>query len=535
MFDNETFRFGSARFAEAGDIAAIGMFEQRPHSVLLGFHGGKPLYYSAKGGLVLIAGARGGKLRDVLGYNVCSGICQSTMLILDPKGELAMISQNPTPDRKHCIYWNPCGLHEGALPQHRLNPVDYIRMDNPTLVSDVKVFCENVAPLSGSANGEYFELRAREIIEAIALTLTERGGVLTLPDLYRTLNLIPAGGEAWLHFAFDMNRSRFPLAVRVEAEIAKAHSDSRGSLKDIMGEVLKSFACLSDPVLMASVSPPYDFSLAQLCASDQAYQFYMMPAPEYLGAWSSIIKTIFVGAMIYKSRAPQAPQQTWVIDECAALGKFPLITQLYSYGAGMGIRPWTVYQSTYQMRVLGPDAENIILSSAALKSYFAVRDIQTATAVCRMIGSETLLYRDERLQAQAQLAKHKAMQSFMMGDGDLFQKGVEYAHYKQAADMPSLKERALRTPDEVLNMPSDKQFIFTDGLPGPIYADRKPYYEQAFMAGRFHPNPFYPPLDRVRIKTRFGHAWKRVVTAPVPPEYANYPQYRNHPYSYVEK
>lgn len=85
-----------------------------------------------------------------------------------------------------------------------------------------------------------------------------------------------------------------------------------------------------------------------------------------------------------------------------------------------------------------------------------------------------------------------------------------------------------------IDTPSDKQYIFTDGVP-PIYADRKPYYEQAFMAGRYHPNPYHPPLDRVQVKTRFGHAWRRVVTVPVPPAYAHYPQYRNGIYSYVEK
>ena len=45
-------------------------------------------------------------------------------------------------------------------------------------------------------------------------------------------------------------------------------------------------------------------------------------------------------------------------------------------------------------------------------------------------------------------------------------------------------------PDEILNMPADKQFIFTDGVP-PIYADRKAYYQQDFMRGKFSQNPYH--------------------------------------------
>src|SRR3546814_16392738 len=109
------------------------------------------------------------------------------MVILDMKGELAAISQDQTPDRKHCIYWNPVVLC--GLPQNSINPVDYVRIDSPTLVSDVKVFCENMIVASSSATAIYFEQRGREMLEALILVIVERDGVLTLPALYEAINL----------------------------------------------------------------------------------------------------------------------------------------------------------------------------------------------------------------------------------------------------------------------------------------------------------------------------------------------------------
>ena len=520
--DNVTYPHGSAAFASDREISRSGMLTQRPNSLLVGFHGKKPLFYSGMGGLLLTAGARGGKLKDVLAFNVCSGIYAHSMLILDMKGELAAISRDQTPDRKFCIYLNPSSLHR--LPQNRLNPVDYIQLSSPSLVSDVKVFAENIITASGSPQGQFFEGRAREFLEAIILTLVRLNSVLTLPDLYRTVNLIPGGGEAWLDFAFEMSEAGFAVSKRIEEEIAASRDDSSGGFRGILGELFKAVSCLSDPVLMDSVSPPYDFSMARLCDSDQAYQFYLMPPAEFVQAWAPVIKAIFVSGMIYKSRAPAAPQQTWIMDECAQLGSFPLAVKLFTYGAGIGIRPWAVFQSAKQMRALGPDAEVIITSSAALRSYFAVRDLETASILSKMLGNETLAFHDEFRRSQDRHARQQAVQNLLRGE-DPFQAGMNLAYHSYSGRVSPQMQRPLRTPDEILNTPSDKQYIFTDDLPHPLYADRKAYFEQGFMARRYHPNPYHPPQGKVRVKTWMGRRWRQVVTEPVPSRFAHYPQY----------
>ena len=186
--DREWHRHGSARFAERADLLRAGMLTQTPTSLFLGFCEERSIWYDGDGGLLMVAGARSGKLRDILAYNLFSGICSlETILLLDPKGELAAISQNQTPDGKHCRYWNPLALH--GLPQDRVNPVGHLKWSSPTLFSDMKVFQEQFLPQSGSANGVYFELNARRWGEAIGLALAKRNGVLTLPDYFRGISL----------------------------------------------------------------------------------------------------------------------------------------------------------------------------------------------------------------------------------------------------------------------------------------------------------------------------------------------------------
>lgn len=185
---------GSARFAAAAEVARAGLFRHSPDAAFLGFLGTRPLWYDGAGGMLLVAGARSGKLRDVLGYNLCTGILTGPVLVLDPKGELAAISQDQRADHKHSLHWNPAGLH--GLPQARINPVDYLRAQSPTLVADAKLFCETMLPGSGAVQSVFFEARAREYLEAIIVTLADLDGVLTLPRLHEVLGWLAAGGDA---------------------------------------------------------------------------------------------------------------------------------------------------------------------------------------------------------------------------------------------------------------------------------------------------------------------------------------------------
>ncbi|SFJ14803.1 type IV secretory system conjugative DNA transfer family protein [Albimonas pacifica] len=529
--DREWHRHGSARFAERADLLRAGMLTQTPTSLFPGFCGGRPIWCDGDGGLLMVAGARSGKLRDILAYNLFSGICSlETILLLDPKGELAAISQNQTPDGKHCRYWNPLALH--GLPQDRVNPVGHLKWSSPTLFSDMKVFQEQFLPRSGSANGVYFELNARRWGEAIGLALVKRNGVLTLPDYFRAISSIPEGGRDWLDLAWEMHASGIDACRSVEAEIHAGREDSSGGFRGILGELQKSVACLSDPVLRDSVSPPFDFDLADLCRSAPAMQVYLMAPPEMISPWAPVIKAIFTTAMVLKSRAPQALRQTWILDECAQLKGFDLVPKLFAYGAGIGVRPWAVFQTEQQMNALGKDARSIICSSASVQSWFGLRDLESAKRVSEMMGAETLDYDDPLAQGRAGVEARRLLGDVLSG-GDAFRAAPRLAQQMHAAVHRAVQRRSILTPDEVMHLPPDRQLIFADGLPGPIYAGRAPYWTQRWLAGRYHPNPYHPPLDSVLVQTRFGPRRRPVLTGNVPAAFADLPQYRDGTWSWI--
>ncbi len=526
-------RFGSARFATRAEIARAGMFKQTPASIFCGYFGGKPLWYSGAAGVVIQAGARSGKLTQFLGPNLFHGtLRKASVIMLDLKGEGAAISQNQTPDRKFCIYWNPNGMH--GLVQHRINPVAFLNAASPSLVADAQTLAENLCPRSNNPQGAYFELRAQSYLTAIILALVAKHDTLTLPDLYDAITLIPGGGDAWIDIAYDMHSSGFDLAYTVEEEIAASRDDSSGGFKGIIGEMLKAVACLADPQLRASLSPPYDFEFKDMCGAEQFYQLYLMPPAESVNTWSAVLKTFFVSAMIEKSRRPEAPRQVWVLDEAGQLGAFPLVVKLFTLGAGLGITPIGVFQASEQMNNLGPNGRSILTSSAGLQIGFAARDIDEAARVSKMLGVQTLHFDDALKQSEADVARRELMHG-VMGGSDPFELAGRLNHLRGASTYQSKERRPLYTPDEVMNAASGEAFMFVDGVQYPVRVERRNYYDERIWAGRYHPNPYHPPAGKVRIQTRFGKRWRRVRRETVPARYAHYPQYSDGYWSRIER
>jgi len=361
------------------------------------------------------------------------------------------------------------------------------------------------------------------------LALTERDGVLTLPALYSGLNEMIALDDSFIKgIGFDLADSQFEVCRRVEAQLntlrESSGSDGTG-LQGALSELARAFAPLSDPHLMASVSPPFEFDFDDLTREDPAYQVYMMVPAEYVSGWSGIVKALLVNAMLSKARKPQAPRQVWLLDEAAqACQNFPLLTQLFTYGAGIGITPWAVFQSLDQLKLVSPSAETIIPASAQLKIFFAIRELSSATTISRMIGTETLRYDDDLKQARARHARRQAVWDMLNG-ADPMEATMRAAHQAKAQAHRTSQSRQLMTEAEVMALPQDKMLLFTDAVPHVILADRRPYWTVRWMASKYHPNPFHPPLDRVRVQTWLGPRTRWVCKAPVEPAFADYPQY----------
>ncbi len=535
MMDYESFRFGSADWATTADMQRAGLF--KPGGPLLGFDGQRALYLDSDAPMVTFGGAGTGKLRDLLAYSACGyraddGKLYSPMRVFinDPRAELTAISiQNQVRYGKAAYCINPRRLH--SLPSQRVNPWDMLRPDSPTLRADLKLLVADLIALSGSAQAEYFELRAREWAEFLVLWYVYKTGGITMSALYDIINTVVNESD-WLAIGEDMADSPHADIRRAAADIHWKRQNAEKEFSAILGEILKSISFLSDPAIYDMLSGA-DFSLDVLCKED--CNVYLSVPAEYLDQLAPMTRALVGAAMLYKYRYPQAPRILFMIDEAATLGRFESLLRGYSYGRGMGCRMWSCWQGVDQIaRNFGKEAVQTIVGSSQVRQFLGVRDLETASMVSAMLGAQTLEYDDELAQKRAKTQRKRMIRDLLMG-GDPVQIGTELVRENHAASHRTKQPRLLMARDEVLNMPEDRQILFISGLNlYPIQASKYPYFTRPEMAGHYLPNPYHPPTDRVRIGSRSGSHWARVITERVPEKYADLPQYQSGEWSFIE-
>lgn len=320
----------------------------------------------------------------------------------------------------------------------------------------------------------------------------------------------------------------------VEAEIHEARKDSSGGFKGSAAEVARPYAGLTDPQIAASLSPPFDFDMADLCNDEVPVHLYLILPEEQIDNQAAVLKSLYVRMLAEKQRRPGSGRILAVIDEAGQFARegFDLLPKLYSFGAGIGIQPFAVFQNAKQMAGIAKGAEQLLPASAGCYMRFAIRELDSARHVSAMIGDQTLRHADDLTQVRASEEEWQLAQVLLSG-ADPFA-AVPKLRLKAYEKRHSIKiRRNVLTPDEVLRMQQNKMVVFADGLPGPILADRQPYWTVPKMAGRYHPNPYHPPYDKVPIAAELGERWRPVIREPVPQQFAHLPQYADGTWSRI--
>ncbi len=529
--DNELYRNGSSRWAEAHEIANGGNFKKGRHGIYIGTAYGRALCWNGEGAVLCVAAPRSGKFTRFAAYNCLTGYSQNNKVFFTPKLEEAVVGFDQTAEGRRC--WFVTTTERYGLPQHRVNPVGHIHENSLTLEDDMQVWCKDALPESGGGNAKYFELTGQRLTEGIGLTITECEGELTLPSLTDATNFIQQDDDAWEHFAQHMRVSRFSKARTVEAEISAGRASGSNSFYAVVSEVQNALSPLSISNVRRAFSPPFDFTLEEFVKTPNS-NLYLGPEAEFIKSQKLIWRSIMSTIATLKRRNMDAPKIDLWIDETVLLAPFPLIGELVNLAPGYGLRTIIITQSLRQLDQLFEHGREVITAGAAVQIYSCINEIDSARLLSATLGNQTVFFNDKLAHARAQHAARQAVEKMLSG-GDPFMAGVEEKHFTQAARHRSQQTRPLMHESEIITMPKGEGFIFVDGMEHPIYASFPPYFDQRELAGRFLPSPFFPPSDRIRVRTLLGHKWRPVHRGPPPEQFRDFPQYQNHDHLWVGK
>lgn len=531
MIDCEEEPYGSARWCSEAEAIRAGLMRWR--GLPFGYFGRRLLCLDADAPGLLCAGSGSGKCRDFLAEAILRS-ADSNQLIIDPKGELASITiGNFLRHKAYAYCFNPYGLH--ALPHHRVNPLDILRLHDPRFYADCRFIAQNLIVLSGSANGQYFELGARVILESLLVVLVEQNGAVDFADLFNAINSLMDNPTLWEWLLKSMEQSTYPSVRRTGGELRIKQKDAPKEFYGIYSTLTQCVSFLGDPRILSSLEHP-DFSLGDLCLEDGHPRTVFLNAPaEYAQILAPLNRVMISVTMLYKSRKPQAPRVTLICDEAGQLGRFEALMSAITYGRGAGLRVIAVFQDIGQI-VRNYDEASLqgFIGSSQLRAFFGVRDYKTAKLISDMLGSQSLRYDNKAQQEEARRKQWDAFQRFMRGE-DPFASGYDFSHFGNAAHNRSKMQRPLMTPDEIMAMPEDRAIAFVSGLDlPPIYINKYPYYERKDLRGLWLPNPMHPPIDRVTLPGFWGTRTVRVLTEDVPAHLASFPQHQSGTVSYVE-
>jgi type IV secretion system protein VirD4 len=475
--------------------------------------------------LITFAGSGSGKGRDVILHNVLAH--DGHFFVTDPKGELAAVSLHSLHSRgKHGYCINPFNLHVGEpwfLPSHRVNPLDILKPDSPSLAADCRLIMEMMIPKTAKGGDSYWTDKPREWGQIVLLWMVRRYGAVTLPEFYKLFSSVYADLTAWNAICGEMRTFPNPDVQRVVGEMVTKREEAPKEFSGVLGTLFNALSFIGDPVLNECLKGG-DFSLSVVTSDYQPVNVYLIFPSDFMQMYAPFLRLMIGVAMLYKSRAPASPPVVFLVDEAAQLGYFEALQRCYGIGRGAGVRTWAFFQSMGDIEGhYGREGARVMVSSSQLRQFFGVRDLETAQVLSSMCGQTTVFYDDPFVQNQYKAQAMSALAQSVFNP----MAAVQAAQSMDMAKEKSVAGQYLIAPDQVLGLPPDEQIAFVgdQALP-PIRAKRRYYYERADLAGQYLPNPFHPPYDQIRVQHKRGSGVFPVVSSSVPDNLAALPQYQ---------
>ena len=464
--------------------------------ILLGQWGGRPsaplIGWSLEGSAITVAPPRAGK-GATIALNLLSpdyrGFEGSTVTI-DPRGELWCIAARRRRELgRRVLLLDPFGVAakhkedfaECHLPDVRTatyNPLAFIREDEGLAVRDINVLLDALLtpPRPGAhENSRHFYESARAIVAGYMawVRFKEPPKKRSLKTLHKMLSASPEAREGFAAafrkeepFAGGLSR----IAVERQAQVGKEEGGSNFTT------VANQLAFLNYPELIANTATS-SFDPMMLAKGDTDL---FVVAPEetiehvkgWLRLWVAIPNAV-------AGIEPLKRDLLIVIDEMPRIGFLKPVMDGYTMAAGKGVHFWCFAQSISALdSSWGKEHRKTLLHLAELVQVlgFPRTDAEGAEELSRAIGTATFEGRTES-------------KSGTIAESRIVTANTQW----QAGESTSLVRERLVTPDELMTLGPDRQYVIAAAKDMPrdaLYLHHAPYWRRPDARWLADPNPF---------------------------------------------
>ncbi len=442
---------GTARFATPAETRPL---TQQPGGLLIGrdLNTGKLLRYAGASHLMTMAPTRTGKGTGTLIPNLLT--LRRSVICIDPKGENARVTYRARSRLGPVHVLDPFGVT--GQPSAAFNPLAALDPASPDLAEDTATLADALVYDAPGETGEaHWNEEAKALISGLLLHIAtdEPPYRRTLARLREHLTGSPQDFAAVLA---DMQAST--AAGGLVARAANRHLGKTGREASGIVSTAQRHTHFLDSPRMAAVLDRSDFAFADL-RRGTATVFLALP-PDRIATYARWLRLMVTQSLQDLTRAVghAAAPVLYLLDEFAGLGYLAPVERAMSLMAGYGVQLWPILQDLHQLRATYGQRAGTFLSNIGVLQVFGVNDHESARLASDLLGQRTVVFE----------TTSQAM------DSDRF--GLSYAEHHSA--------RPLLTPDEVRNLPQDRQLLFVAGM-RPVLADKLRYYTDREFIGMF--------------------------------------------------
>lgn len=376
------------------------------------------------------------------------------------------------------------------LDTHRWNPLLGLRTDPLYRLGDARTMAAVMYSPDNPKNAGFFR-KAGDIFSALILYLMETPELpFTLPQMYEIVSL---GEElsSWVDGAIRAREKSRPLSSECVRELSNITSEAKSKTGwPIVSSILKERLSIFGEKTTAYAVSGSDFDFRDLRRKKMSVYFSV--TMDALTKYGPLMNIFFSQAI--KENGRELPEQggneldgsltlkyqaLFVLDEIAVMGVLDVMRTAPALMRGYNIRFLVVFQNKAQLRdanMYGREGADAIMEAFHIEIAFAPADNATAKEYSERLGNTTV---------------------------------VEYnfsdARGKERTKNSSRQPRALMLPQEIKDMPYDRELLFIQGTkqskPIQVMAKKIFWYEEPVLKSRAGlPVPEIPRVTREELE-----------------------------------
>jgi type IV secretion system protein VirD4 len=340
--------------------------------------------------LATFAPAGGGKSVSVLVPNLLS--YEGNCVVIDPKGELYKLThKHRRQEFGHTIVrLDPAGLYGPGGDS--FNMLDWIDPHRPDFIEVCRDLANMLVVRTGKEMDPHWCDSAENVIGAFIAYICALEGNPAARNM--------RGVRAQIASRDNYNRA---------LEVMQQHDGFYGVLEELghsltwhvdkeLGSVMshaQRFTNIFGAPLVGESTGKTTFDPMKLRTGRMTV--YLITPPDKMVVWAGL-QRLWLGCLlriITRGQPTEKNPVLFLVDECAHIGKMQALEDAITLLRGAGIRMWLFFQSIEQVKKCFGDNAGTVLDNLATQQYFSINSYETAEAISKRIGDETIVIRTE--------------------------------------------------------------------------------------------------------------------------------------------